>query len=125
MSEATAGDAAASTKSTIGPVWSEWAHSLPFVAACCNRAPAGASMTRSDSVDWPRVPPYYPAAARQRSYWSAVDVGYPILRAPAAIGIIWDFKPVPERVRNLPGHCARPQAHRRLPARSADRPTTK
>lgn len=64
-------------------------------------------MTRSDSVDWPRVPPYCPAAARQ-GYWWEMDVGYSILRALAVIGINWDFNTVPERVRNLPGRHARP-----------------
>ena len=41
---------------------------------------------------------YYPTSARQGFYWWEVDVTYYILRGLAAIGIVWDLRPVPQRV---------------------------
>ena len=42
---------------------------------------------------------HYPASTRQGFYWWEVDVTYYLLRALSACGIIWELKPVPERVR--------------------------
>jgi stearoyl-CoA desaturase (delta-9 desaturase) len=42
---------------------------------------------------------HYPGSARQGFYWWEVDVTYYGLRLLAALGIIWDLKAVPARVR--------------------------
>ncbi len=42
---------------------------------------------------------HYPGAARQGFYWWEVDLSYYALRALAALGLIWDLKLVPARVR--------------------------
>jgi stearoyl-CoA desaturase (Delta-9 desaturase) len=42
---------------------------------------------------------HYPNAARQGFYWWEVDLTYYLLRALAALGLIWDLKPVPLAVR--------------------------
>ena len=42
---------------------------------------------------------HYPSAARQGFYWWELDITYLGLRALAALGIIWDLKPVPLVVR--------------------------
>jgi stearoyl-CoA desaturase (Delta-9 desaturase) len=38
---------------------------------------------------------HYPAAARQGFYWWEIDLSYYGLRVLAALGIIWDLRPVP------------------------------
>ncbi|MCZ8132445.1 MAG: acyl-CoA desaturase [Steroidobacteraceae bacterium] len=43
---------------------------------------------------------HYPNSARQGFYWWEVDLTYYGLRALAALGIIWDLKPVPAAVRD-------------------------
>ncbi len=43
---------------------------------------------------------HYPNAARQGFYWWEVDLTYYLLRALAAVGVIWDLKPVPLAVRD-------------------------
>src|SRR5690606_24900566 len=43
---------------------------------------------------------YYPAAARQGFYWWEIDLTYYGLKLLAALGIIWDLKPVPRAVRD-------------------------
>jgi stearoyl-CoA desaturase (delta-9 desaturase) len=48
---------------------------------------------------------YYPSSARQGFYWWEVDITYYILKGLAAIGIIWDLRPVPEQVLRE-GHAA-------------------
>lgn len=40
----------------------------------------------------------FPAAARQGFRWWEIDVTYHVLRIFAAIGLIWDLKPVPRQV---------------------------
>lgn len=42
---------------------------------------------------------HYPNAARQGFYWWEIDLTYYGLRALAALGLIWDLKPVPAAVR--------------------------
>ena len=42
---------------------------------------------------------HYPAAARQGFYWWEIDLTYYALRGLAALGVIWDLQPVPERIR--------------------------
>jgi stearoyl-CoA desaturase (delta-9 desaturase) len=42
---------------------------------------------------------YYPRAARQGFYWWEVDLTYYGLRALAALGLVWDLRPVPAAVR--------------------------
>src|SRR5581483_3885902 len=53
---------------------------------------------------------HYPASARQGFYWWEIDVSYYLLVFLSWTGLIWDLKPVPERVlrRNL--ERARPAA---------------
>ena len=41
---------------------------------------------------------HYPASARQGFYWWEFDPTYYALRAMAALGLIWDLKPVPSQV---------------------------
>ncbi|MFK7956765.1 MAG: acyl-CoA desaturase [Lysobacterales bacterium] len=40
----------------------------------------------------------YPASARQGFYWWEYDVTYYLLRILSAVGLVWDLRPVPERV---------------------------
>ncbi len=42
---------------------------------------------------------HYPAAARQGFYWWEIDLTYYALRLLAALGLVWDLKPVPAAVR--------------------------
>ncbi len=43
---------------------------------------------------------HYPASVRQGFYWWEVDLTYYALRAMAAVGLIWDLKPVPRTRRD-------------------------
>jgi stearoyl-CoA desaturase (delta-9 desaturase) len=40
---------------------------------------------------------HYQASARQGFRWWEVDLSYYALRLMAAVGLVWDLKPVPER----------------------------
>lgn len=40
----------------------------------------------------------YPASARQGFYWWEFDITYYVLRLMAVFGLVWDLRPVPERV---------------------------
>jgi len=40
----------------------------------------------------------YAHSARQGFYWWEIDISYYVLRALAAVGIVWDLKPVPASV---------------------------
>lgn len=42
---------------------------------------------------------FYPVSARQGFFWWEVDLSYYLLRAMAAVGLIWDLRPVPDHVR--------------------------
>ena len=42
---------------------------------------------------------HYPSAVRQGFYWWEIDITYYLLRGLAALGVIWDLKPVPARIR--------------------------
>lgn len=44
---------------------------------------------------------YFPGSARQGFYWWEVDVTYYVLRIMQVLGIIWDLRPVPERVYDV------------------------
>ncbi|MCM2311224.1 MAG: acyl-CoA desaturase [Steroidobacteraceae bacterium] len=41
----------------------------------------------------------YPMSVRQGFYWWEIDITYYLLRLLAAVGIVWDLKPVPREVR--------------------------
>ncbi len=41
---------------------------------------------------------HYPASARQGFYWWEIDMSYYVLRFLSFFGIVWDLRPVPERV---------------------------
>ena len=41
----------------------------------------------------------YPIAARQGFFWWELDITYCVLRGLAAVGLVHDLKPVPERIR--------------------------
>jgi len=43
---------------------------------------------------------YYPASARQGFYWWELDLTYYLLIVLSWIGLVWDIKPVPPRVRD-------------------------
>ncbi|MEM9529651.1 MAG: acyl-CoA desaturase [Pseudomonadota bacterium] len=40
----------------------------------------------------------YPASARQGFYWWEFDITYYVLRLMAVFGLVWDLRPVPQRV---------------------------
>lgn len=42
---------------------------------------------------------HYPGSTRQGFYWWEIDITYYILRGMAALGLVWDLKPVPERLK--------------------------
>ena len=42
---------------------------------------------------------HFPGAARQGFYWWEIDLTYYGLRLLAALGVIWDLRPVPARMR--------------------------
>jgi stearoyl-CoA desaturase (delta-9 desaturase) len=42
---------------------------------------------------------HYPASVRQGFYWWEIDMTYYILRLMAALGLVWELKPVPVRVK--------------------------
>jgi stearoyl-CoA desaturase (delta-9 desaturase) len=42
----------------------------------------------------------YPAAARQGFYWWELDVSWYALRLLAAVGVVWDLRPVPAAIRD-------------------------
>jgi stearoyl-CoA desaturase (Delta-9 desaturase) len=44
---------------------------------------------------------HYPSATRQGFYWWEIDITYYLLRCLAAVGIVWDLTPVPERIRAM------------------------
>lgn len=44
---------------------------------------------------------YYPASARNGFYWWEVDVTYYMIWAFSKLGLVWDVKPVPERVLEM------------------------
>ena len=41
---------------------------------------------------------YYPGSARQGFTWREIDISYYLLRLLQFLGLIWDLRPVPERV---------------------------
>lgn len=43
---------------------------------------------------------HYPSSARQGFYWWEIDITYYLLRLLASCGIVWELRPVPERVLN-------------------------
>lgn len=45
----------------------------------------------------------YPGSARQGVEWYELDLSYVGLRLLAALGVIWDLKSVPEKIRNTRG----------------------
>jgi stearoyl-CoA desaturase (delta-9 desaturase) len=50
---------------------------------------------------------YYPSSVRQGFYWWEIDLTYYGLRLLAALGIVWDLKPIPAAVRDArPGEGA-------------------
>lgn len=42
---------------------------------------------------------YYPGSARQGFTWWEIDISYYLLRLLQALGLIWDLRPIPERVK--------------------------
>lgn len=52
----------------------------------------------------------YPSAARQGFYWWEIDLAWYALRLLAALGIVWDLRPVPAAVRE--SHRTRPHEMR-------------
>jgi stearoyl-CoA desaturase (delta-9 desaturase) len=43
---------------------------------------------------------HFPGSARQGFRWWEYDVTYYVLRAMAALGLVWDLRPLPEALRN-------------------------
>ncbi len=56
---------------------------------------------------------HYQVAARQGFYWWEVDITYYVLRALAAVGLIWDLHGVPDHIRD---HRPTPVATTPVPA---------
>ena len=52
---------------------------------------------------------HYPASARQGFFWYEFDITYYLLKVMSWLGIIWDLKPVPDKVRLTIQPNARPQ----------------
>jgi stearoyl-CoA desaturase (delta-9 desaturase) len=48
---------------------------------------------------------HYAISARQGFFWWEIDITYYLLRAMSWLGIVWDLRPVPERVR-APGRAS-------------------
>ena len=46
---------------------------------------------------------HYPAAVRQGFYWWEIDVTYYLLLCLARFGLIWDLRPLPDRLRDNRG----------------------
>lgn len=42
---------------------------------------------------------HFPASARQGFFWWEIDITYYVLKAMAAVRLVWDLKPVPEVIR--------------------------
>ena len=42
---------------------------------------------------------HYPVSVKQGFYWWEIDITYYLLRSMAAMGLIWDLKPVPQNIR--------------------------
>jgi stearoyl-CoA desaturase (delta-9 desaturase) len=40
----------------------------------------------------------YPSSVRQGFYWWELDLSYYLVRLLAALGLVWDVRPVPPRV---------------------------
>ncbi len=55
---------------------------------------------------------FYAAAANQGFFWWEIDVSYAVLRALAALGLVWDLRTPPDHVRlaHLTGPAAAPAA---------------
>ena len=43
---------------------------------------------------------YYPRATRQGFFWWEIDMTYYVLRALAAVGLVWDLQGVPQKIRD-------------------------
>lgn len=43
---------------------------------------------------------HFPGSVRQGFYWWEIDMTYYLLRAMAALGLVWDLKAVPARIRD-------------------------
>jgi stearoyl-CoA desaturase (delta-9 desaturase) len=43
---------------------------------------------------------HFPGSVRQGFYWWEIDVTYYVLRVMAALGLVWDLKAVPARIRD-------------------------
>jgi stearoyl-CoA desaturase (Delta-9 desaturase) len=52
---------------------------------------------------------HYPGSARQGFYWWEIDLTYYTLKVMSWVGLIWDLKPVPARIRDAAGVAARPR----------------
>ena len=45
---------------------------------------------------------HYAVSARQGFYWYEIDVTYYLLKLFSLLGIVWDLRPIPERIRSGP-----------------------
>jgi stearoyl-CoA desaturase (delta-9 desaturase) len=43
---------------------------------------------------------YYPKSTSQGFYWWEIDMSYYVLRALAAVGIVWDLESIPKKIRD-------------------------
>lgn len=66
---------------------------------------------------------YYPRSVRQGFFWWEIDVTYYILRALAAVGLVWDLHTPPKAVREGNLEAGRSRANGGLPAPPNNEPT--
>ena len=64
---------------------------------------------------------HYQASARQGFYWWEIDVTYYVLRALAAVGLIWELRGVPQHVREEVRPELRPGPHDDAVGSASDR----
>jgi stearoyl-CoA desaturase (Delta-9 desaturase) len=62
---------------------------------------------------------HYQVAARQGFRWWEIDVTYYVLRALAAVGLVWDLHGVPDHIIYSQGEC-----DSRLPTSSSGAPSS-
>lgn len=53
---------------------------------------------------------HFPGSVRQGFYWWEVDITYYVLRAMQSVGLVWDLKPVPEKIRQWRRNASEEQA---------------
>jgi len=53
---------------------------------------------------------WFMTSARQGFFWWEIDITYYVLRALAAVGVVWDLREVPEHIRHPAADAIRPES---------------